>query len=133
MKFYPGDIQTALSQLAILRYFPADDAARGAVAKLLAKMCPSLEALRWLTDEMVNTVGEWQGPRELRGVLCRKYTPADGVRVECAEVDGLTAETRYLEKQTQEYEAKLAQWKAQAALNPGEYQPFQIPAPRRIQ
>jgi hypothetical protein len=49
---------------------------------LLAQMCPSREALDWLVDQMVNRVGIWKGPAELRGVLCWHFKPADGSEAE---------------------------------------------------
>lgn len=46
---------------------------------LLAQMCPHKEALDWLVTTVVNRIGVWKGPAELRGILCWKFKPADGV------------------------------------------------------
>lgn len=79
MKFTQRDIGFALSELAMCRYFPSDEGTRAAIGVLLARMCPSKEALDWLVDQFVNHVGEWRGPLELRGMLCTRYKPADGI------------------------------------------------------
>lgn len=127
MKFTQKDISTAIGELSMLRWFPSDEGARVAVRTLLAKICPSLEALRWLVDQMA-LVGEWQGPRELRAVLCRKFTPADGVVVKTPKTSEEIAEAydRMLERNTAEWHRKMAEWKAAKALNPGEYAPLRL-------
>jgi hypothetical protein len=33
---------------------------------------------------MIDEVGEWQGTKELRGVFCTRFAPADGVEADCA-------------------------------------------------
>lgn len=72
--------------MGMLSYFPSDPGVRGAIVALLAQICPHREALEWLVDAMINKVGAWKGPMELRGVLCWHYRPADGI-----EVDATTA------------------------------------------
>lgn len=74
----------AVGELAILRYFPADPVAREGIMRLLERMVSTPEQLRWLVDMMVDQVGEWQGPRELRGVFCTRYQPADGLEADCS-------------------------------------------------
>ncbi len=73
----------------MLAFYPTDAGAQGAVMELLGKMCPSREALEWLVDQTVNKVGAWKGPAELRGVLCWKFKPADGVEAD-SSVPGFT-------------------------------------------
>jgi hypothetical protein len=77
--FTRADLDRALSRLAMLRYWPADPATRAEIGLMLARMVPHREALDWLVDAMINRVGEWRGPVELRGVLCWRYRPADGI------------------------------------------------------
>lgn len=72
----------AISELSCLRYFPADAGTRTAIAKLIDRMTRSATEVRWLTRAMVDQVGEWQGPKELRGILCQRFAPADGVEAE---------------------------------------------------
>ena len=89
-KFTLQDVQAAIAELSMLRYFPAEEAARAAIGSLMVRMVPHREALRWLVRAMVDRVGEWKGPTELRGVLCWRYRPADGISTDstCA---GFTA------------------------------------------
>jgi hypothetical protein len=83
-KFDRADLEAAMSMLKMLSYFPPDPGAQGAVMELLAKMCPSREALGWLIETMTNIVGEWKGPAELRGLLCTQFRPADGIERSCS-------------------------------------------------
>jgi hypothetical protein len=51
---------------------------------LLERMATTPEQVDWLVRAMIDQVGEWQGPTELRGVFCTKYSPKDGIEVDCA-------------------------------------------------
>jgi len=82
--FDESDLEQAVDELSMLEYFPQNPGAQAATQRLLAKMCPSREALLWLVSTMVNRVGKWHGPSELRGVLCWKYPPADGISGDCS-------------------------------------------------
>jgi hypothetical protein len=102
-KFTPLDLETAIEELAMLQYFPADDGARAAIMRLLARMVPHREALIWVVRTMVDRVGAWKGPMELRGVLCTRFRPADGVEA-FSTIAGFRAEdseAAYLEEHTQ--------------------------------
>jgi len=84
------EIMEAMDELALLRYFPSDPAQRKGVARILARMVgiqtgttTPQQRLRWLVDTMVNEIGEWKGPVELRGVYCSRFRPDDGVEAEC--------------------------------------------------
>jgi len=79
MKFTKRDLDAAIADLGTCRFFPTDPAVHASVQMLLCKICPSKEALNWLIDAMVNKVGEWKGPAELRGILCWKFKPSDGI------------------------------------------------------
>lgn len=89
-KFTQGDLNSAITRMKLLKFFPGDPGARGALMELLATLCPHREALLWLTDTLINRVGEWPGPTELRGLLCTHYRPADGVEAYCG-LPGWTA------------------------------------------
>lgn len=78
-KFSRNDLTNAIDELSICEFFPREPGAQAAVMKLLAKMCPHREALRWLVDQFVNRIGKWHGPAELRAVLATRYRPADGI------------------------------------------------------
>lgn len=99
-------------------FFPND--ARSSVMHFLLKICPSKEALDWLVAEAVNHVTRWPGLAELRGLLCTRYEPADGI-------DGYTSlpgysaadmEARYIERHEQ---LKSGGWEAARLeqLDPG--------------
>lgn len=90
MKITQADLKRAHQDLLMLAYYPQAAEAQAAIMRLLAKMCPHREALAWLTDTMVNRVGTWKGPAELRGVLCTRYRPADGIEMD-SSVPGFTA------------------------------------------
>lgn len=79
-----ADLDAAISQLSMCARFPSDEGARAAIQLLLAHICPSCEALDWLVGEFVNRIGEWKGPVELRGVLCTRYPPVDGIEATCS-------------------------------------------------
>ena len=90
-KFTNADLEAANTRFQMLSYYPPSPSAQAAVMELLAKMCPHKEALEWLVDTMLNRVGTWKGPMELRGVLCWKFKPADGEEVN-SSLAGFTAE-----------------------------------------
>jgi hypothetical protein len=75
--FTEQDLIEAVDDLSTMPYFPAE--ARGAVLTMLRKMCPTRTALKWLIAEAVNHVDRWPGMAELRGILCTRHTPADGI------------------------------------------------------
>jgi len=78
-QFSATDLNNAIDELSICEFFPREPGAQAAVMKLLAKMCPHREALRWLVDQFVNHIGKWHGPAELRAVLCMRFRPADSI------------------------------------------------------
>lgn len=80
--FTKRDLDDAISDLGMLQFFPSDPGAQVGVQNLLRKMCPHKEALLWLVQTLVNRVGRWPGPMEVRGVLCWKYKPADGIEAD---------------------------------------------------
>lgn len=78
-KFTPQDLETALDELSMCQYFPTEPGVRAAIMRTLARMVPHREALIWLVRTMVDRIGTWKGPMELRGVLCTRFRPADGI------------------------------------------------------
>lgn len=75
--FTEQNLVDAVDELATLPYFPGDE--RGVVMMRLRRMCPTRTALQWLVDETMNHLDRWPGLAELRGILCTRYTPADGI------------------------------------------------------
>lgn len=98
-KFTEADLRIANARLKLLMFYPSDPEAQGALMELLARMCPNREALTWLVDTMINRVGVWKGPTELRGVLCCKFAPADGIEAHSSVDEQIcsTSAPQYLE------------------------------------
>lgn len=99
--FTPADLEAACDDLAMMEYFPRDS--RVSVMSLLRNICPHKPALKWLVAELVNHVGTWPGPAEVRGLLCTRFDPPDGIDQYCS-LPGYSAqeqEARYLERHTQ--------------------------------
>ena len=80
--------------LASLPYFPSEDIARAAIAKQVASMCRDLDQARWLMDRALQLWTKWEGPRELRALLCARHKPHDGIEVNLSTVfpDGIPSE-----------------------------------------
>ena len=75
--FTPADLERACDDLTMLEFFPRES--RASVMRLLRVICPHRRALKWLVAELVNQVNKWPGPAEVRGLLCTRFDPADGV------------------------------------------------------
>lgn len=103
MKFHEGDLNAAIANLSMLRFFPPDEATRAAIQALLVRICPHRESLLWLVDEFVNRIGEWRGPLELRAILATRWLPADGISAN-SQIAGYTpadGEAKSLERHLQ--------------------------------
>ena len=85
------DNDDAAERLSCLRFFPPGDGAKAEVMAVLERMVDEQDRLDWLVDTMVNRVGTWYGPAEMRGVYCQKYTPADGIIEWCIETPNFRA------------------------------------------
>ncbi len=81
-KFTADDLENAMDELSMCQFFPTDPGTRSAIMALLARMVPHREALIWLVRTMSDKIGAWKGPMELRGVLCTRWKPADGIEAE---------------------------------------------------
>ena len=101
--FTPKDLSEAIEDLSICEFFPREPGAQAAIMRLLAKMCPHREALKWLVAAYTDKIGKWHGPAELRGVLCTRFRPADGIEA-YSSLPGYTpedSEAAYLEQHKQ--------------------------------
>lgn len=78
MTFTNQDLDGAIADLGMLKFFPSDATVQGSIKAYLAKLCPHKKALLWLVVTLVNQTGEWPGPAEVRRVLASRYRPADG-------------------------------------------------------
>lgn len=86
------EIEQAISDMSIVKYFPNDADQRAAVGRLMSRFVSfgRVDQLRWLVETMLDRVGEWAGPVELRAVFCTRYQPADGIEADCKYSPGFT-------------------------------------------
>lgn len=77
-------VETVARWKALLRFFPADEASAEIVMEFLADLVSTPEELRWLSDTLVNQVGDWPGAKEVRGLYCSRFSPRDGIEAECS-------------------------------------------------
>lgn len=94
------DLDRATDQMQLLEFWRNDTGFVAAVQTYLALICPHTEALEWLTAALVNHIGKWPGPHEVRGLLCTKYDAADGVDAYCSlpGFSPIDFERKHLEK-----------------------------------
>lgn len=101
MKPSVQDIKLAVSKFGALKFFPSDEGARLAVMELIRKMVSTKAELLWLTEAMIDEVGEWHGTAQLRALFCSRFKPADGREGADCIVPGFTAvdgERKFIEK-----------------------------------
>jgi hypothetical protein len=84
-------IENAVGRLSALQFFPSDVEGRAAIMRLIERMVGTVEQLQWLCMTMIDRVGTWRGPVELRGVFCTRFKPADGIEASCVDTPGFTA------------------------------------------
>ena len=99
MKFTAKDLDNAVARMSLMEFFPQD--AKAALKAELASMCPSREALLWVTDTLISKAAKWPGIAEVRGLLCMRFDAADGIDRSWCSIPGYTAdenEARYLAK-----------------------------------
>jgi len=90
MKPSKAQFVQAVGKLNALAMFPSDPNAQEAIMGILSKMVSTVAQLNWLIDAMLNQVGTWYGPKEMRGVFCTRFKPADRIEAECAHTLGFT-------------------------------------------
>lgn len=102
--------------------FPSDQAAREGIMRAIERCVNTVDELKWLVETMMDKVGVWHGPTELRGVFCSRFTPVDGGEdTNCITTPGFTAadqESRYFEREADETAKRIAEWKKQAKALP---------------
>lgn len=89
MKPTKKQVADVVDSFGALAFFPKPDdvAARKVIMRLVEAMVNDMDELNWLQAAMINRVGEWKGPADLRGVLCAYgvmtgksgWQPADGI------------------------------------------------------
>ncbi len=68
-----------LGGLTLLKFFPADVAARLELAKLVGRMAANEAQVEWLVQRLLAVCNEWPGPLVLRQIFCGKFKPQDGI------------------------------------------------------
>lgn len=71
----PERIAAAIEALVPLKYFPSGVDDRRVVMHLLRGICRNERELSWLISTLVNSVGEWPGPAQLRSLLATEFDP----------------------------------------------------------
>ena len=77
-----GAAAIAVRRMGVLQYFPTDEIVQRDIMRLLMRMASTPAQLQWLVDTLVDQVGEWKGPVELRGIFCTRFKPKDGIEAE---------------------------------------------------
>lgn len=80
----------AVGKLGSIPKFPVDTYAREGILESLIGMASTVEQLNWLVTNMLNHSDQWHGVKELRGVFCSRFKPADGVEGTCLHTRGFT-------------------------------------------
>ena len=87
-------VADAIDRFSLMPFFPHDDGAKKALARLLARICGNDQQLTWLVDRVIQLFRKgWPGEAEVRAVFCSKFRPADGIEVASAIYeDGIPSE-----------------------------------------
>ncbi len=67
-----------IAKLALMKFFPADPAARLALVGMVCGMASTDEQIEWLVRRAIVVFNEWPGPMELRALFCSRWKPRDG-------------------------------------------------------
>jgi hypothetical protein len=79
--------------MALIKFCPANDEEREALAEALEKFVETDEQLEWLKNRVQIRYPEWPGIRELRACFCSKFRPKDGLSIISAvQLDGIASE-----------------------------------------
>lgn len=71
--------ERGMARMGILKFYPSEPASRKEIMRLLIKMVSTVEQLDWLVNTMIDHIGEWPGPAELRAVFTTRFKPLDGI------------------------------------------------------
>lgn len=71
-------IVRAVGRLGALAMFPAASDAQEEIMRLLERLVATEDQLEWLVLTMIDRVGKWEGPRQMREVFCSQFQAADG-------------------------------------------------------
>lgn len=90
MKPTATDYANAVGALGVLKYFPSGADNREMIMVLLQNICDRKDRLAWLVNTLLNHVGEWPGPAQLRAIYAVRFRPADGVEGPTCTIGGFT-------------------------------------------
>lgn len=79
------EISRAISRLTCLKFFPQEAQARAALMELLDRMVESPTQLEWLVMTLIDRVGTYDGPDQIRAVFCTRFRPKDGIEANLKE------------------------------------------------
>lgn len=68
-----------IAELTLLKYFPQDEYAQGALVRMICEMSENDAQIDWLVKRTLSLYNEWPGPQTLRAIFCRRFKPADGI------------------------------------------------------
>lgn len=102
-------IVQAVRRMSILKYFPSDEVARVEIMRLLDRLVSTPEQLDWLVNALIDEVGEWPGPKEVRGIFCTRFPPKDGVETDAehSKFSPIAMEARQLLAEPPKVDRKL--------------------------
>jgi hypothetical protein len=76
-----------------LKYYPQDPSgvADRVLAGILRAMADSDAQLDWLSSQLLNRIGHYPGPAQIRALFCTRFKPADGIEcdVDPRELPGI--------------------------------------------
>lgn len=94
------DLQSAILQMGTLKFFPAESTTRAVIMDLLSRIVSTESQLEWLVRTLIDHIGEWPGPAQMRALYATRFRPADGIEGPHCTLGGFTpaeSETRFLE------------------------------------
>jgi hypothetical protein len=74
----PKAAAAAVSNLALMAFFPGDPDTRVALMNVLMSLVDTKEHLDWLIERALKLYARWPGVAELRALYCSRYPPKDG-------------------------------------------------------
>ena len=114
----------------IIPFFPRTEAAFDIDIECIEEMVGTEEQLKWLVKAACKSMQNFSLP-ELRALYCTRYDPADRIPA-TVSLPGASLENyerAYAERAARETDAKMAAWKKEKELAPGDYEPLMLVAP----
>lgn len=138
MKPTPDDVMKAVAIMAkVIPFFPGDDLGKQIVASQIELFVNTDEELRWLMNTCIGKLEAWPSIPQLRALFCTQFKPADGQYPSFpCEIPGFRPEDferQYFEREAEETQKRLEEYKAAKQLAPTEdREPFPLPEVKRI-